>query len=155
MLVSPVGGQRTSGPLLQSHHTRFKVWKTYLGPSSEYIKLDTSAGTSCAAIIPSTQTSLIIAKSKPSARSELTYRPSVHLMTEKTDFYTNYCLANLFSRQQLLNYLENGIDVPSRELCFVQIKQAYDNSISDFHLEDEECEQYVQPYNSTFRVKPK
>ncbi len=42
-----------------------------------------------------------------------------------------------------------------RELCFIKIKQAYDAEIftGGFKLEDQNCEQFLEKYDSIYRVK--
>ena len=57
--------------------------------------------------------------------------------------------------QTYVNLWEKRLDTGKRELCYQSIKQAYDNDVAWFHLDDKNCAYYIADYNAKFsRLEP-
>ena len=137
ILASPVGTEVPDSWNNYIFPTRLRVWETYAGATSIYESVETRPGSSCAMPIPSNQTSLMVV-----------YREKTGLLG------TSICADGGFSEDQWMIYFESGKETPPRDMCYMQIKQAYDAEFlmgEPFELERPECAVHIPDYDRKYK----
>jgi hypothetical protein len=140
ILASPVGGGLQSEWKSGIYPKRLKIWKTYVGESSEYETIQIHRGSTCAASFPRSQISLIVTRRDTSG-----------------DLQSNICSDGGYTNEQWKTYFKTGEETPPRDMCFMDIKNAFDEEEflgKAFKLSRPECGVHLDDYVRRYTRNP-